>query len=220
MNHYIIFSAIPAPGKSFDITYIRIVFYAPRPESFAIYKRSSQNGPWTPYQYYSATCRDTYSLPDFMSVKKGDDESRALCTSEYSDISPLRDGNVAFSSLEGRPSAINFDHSAELQNWVTATDIRIVLDRLNTFGDEVFGDTSVLQSYFYAIADVAVGARCKCNGHASECVVSRGLNGERTRVCDCKHNTAGADCERCLPLYNDAPWGRATGKNVHECKRK
>lgn len=39
-------------GKSFDITYIRVVFYSPRPESFAIYKRSTPNGPWTPYQYY------------------------------------------------------------------------------------------------------------------------------------------------------------------------
>lgn len=102
-------------GKSFDITYIRIVFYSPRPESFAIYKRVTPNGTWTPYQYYSATCRDTYGLPDSLSVMKGEDESRALCTSEYSDISPLRDGNIAFSSLEGRPSAINFEHSLELQ---------------------------------------------------------------------------------------------------------
>lgn len=39
-------------GKSFDITYIRVVFYSPRPESFAIYKRVTQNGPWIPYQYY------------------------------------------------------------------------------------------------------------------------------------------------------------------------
>lgn len=39
-------------GKSFDITYIRIVFYSPRPESFAIYKRQTINGPWIPYQYY------------------------------------------------------------------------------------------------------------------------------------------------------------------------
>lgn len=39
-------------GKSFDITYIRIVFYSPRPESFAIYKRQIINGPWIPYQYY------------------------------------------------------------------------------------------------------------------------------------------------------------------------
>lgn len=60
------------------------------------------------------------------------------------------------------------------QNWVTATDIQITLDRLNTFGDEVFGDPQVLKSYFYAIADVAVGARCKCNGHSNKCVTSRG----------------------------------------------
>lgn len=102
-------------GKSFDITYIRIVFYSPRPESFAIYKRERQDGAWIPYQYYSATCRDTYGLPDTTAIKKGEDESRALCTSEYSDISPLRDGNIAFSSLEGRPSAIQFEHSPELQ---------------------------------------------------------------------------------------------------------
>lgn len=47
-----------------------------------------------------------------------------------------------------------------------------------------------------------------------------GINGERTRVCECKHFTDGQDCEKCLPFYNDAPWGRATSKNVHECKRK
>lgn len=205
-------------GKSFDITYIRIVFHSPRPESFAIYKRVSQNGPWMPYQFYSASCRYTYGMPDSLSIKKGEDESRALCTSEYSDISPLRDGNIAFSSLEGRPSATNFENSIALQNWVTATDIRITLDRLNTFGDEVFGDKQVLRSYFYAIADIAVGARCKCNGHASKCVASTGLNGERTRVCECKHNTDGPDCERCLPYYNDVEWKRATSKDVNECK--
>lgn len=104
------------------------------------------------------------------------------------------------------------------QNWVSATDIRITLDRLNTFSDEIFGDAKVLQSYFYAIADIAVGARCKCNGHASNCITSTGLRGERGRVCECKHNTDGADCEKCLPFYNDAPWGRATSKEVHECK--
>lgn len=106
------------------------------------------------------------------------------------------------------------------QQWVTATDILISLDRLNSFGDEVFGDAQVLKSYFNAIADIAVGARCKCNGHASKCVESTGINGERTRVCECKHFTDGPDCEKCLPFYNDVPWGRATAKNVHECKRK
>lgn len=91
------------------------MFYSPRPESFAIYKRVTESGPWMPYQYYSATCRDTYGLPDTTAIKHGDDEQRSLCTSEYSDISPLTDGNVAFATLEGRPSAYNFDHSPELQ---------------------------------------------------------------------------------------------------------
>lgn len=54
-------------------------------------------------------------MPDYLLVRKGESESRAFCTSEYSDISPLRDGNVAFSTLEGRPSANNFEHSIELQ---------------------------------------------------------------------------------------------------------
>lgn len=94
------------------------------------------------------------------------------------------------------------------------------MDRLNTFGDEVFGDAQVLRSYFYAIADIAIGARCKCNGHASRCVESNGLNGMRTRVCECKHFTDGPDCEKCLPFYNDAPWGRSTARDVHECKSK
>lgn len=104
------------------------------------------------------------------------------------------------------------------QEWVTATEIMITLDRLNTFGDEVFGDNQVLKSYFYAIADISVGARCKCNGHASECVILNGPNGYRRRVCRCEHNTAGIDCNECLPFYNDAPWARATANNAHECK--
>lgn len=62
----------------------------------------------------SATCRDTYGLPESSHAQRGE-ETRALCTSEYSEISPLKGGNIAFSTLEGRPSAYNFDTSAELQ---------------------------------------------------------------------------------------------------------
>ncbi|XP_063546963.1 laminin subunit gamma-1 [Cydia strobilella] len=199
-------------GKSYDITYIRIVFYSPRPQSFAIYRRASENSEWEPYQYFSASCRDMYGVQEQRAADL-QAETRALCTSEYSDIAPLSGGNVLFSTLEGRPSAYTFDSSPELQEWVTATDIRISLDRLNTFGDEIFGDSSVLQSYWYAIADVAVGARCTCNGHASICDRQNGV-----MTCRCEHNTAGRSCERCRDSYNDAPWGRATTTNVFECK--
>ncbi|KAH0945533.1 hypothetical protein HN011_010340 [Eciton burchellii] len=204
-------------GKTFDITYVRVLFESPRPESWGIYKRKNEKSPWEPYQFYSATCRDTYELPESKETIRGDD-TRVLCTSEFSDISPLTKGTVAFSTLEGRPSAYYFETNPELQEWVQATDLRITLDRLNTFGDEVFGDAQVLKSYYYAIADVAVGARCACNGHAGECVNSTSVDGRTRRVCRCEHNTAGPDCNECLPFYNDAPWGRATTTDAHECK--
>nr|XP_006640850.2 PREDICTED: laminin subunit gamma-3 [Lepisosteus oculatus] len=200
-------------GKAYEITYIRLKFHTSRPESFAIYKRTQEGGPWLPYQHYSASCRKTYAQSNQGYIRPGEDERTATCTDEFSDISPLTGGNVAFSTLEGRPSAYNFDQSPVLQEWVTATDLLISLDRLNTFGDEFFKDPKVLRSYYYAISDFSVGGRCKCNGHASECV----RNEAGRLVCDCQHNTAGPDCERCQPFYHDRPWARATADSANEC---
>uniref|UniRef100_A0A671LNI9 Laminin, gamma 3 n=1 Tax=Sinocyclocheilus anshuiensis TaxID=1608454 RepID=A0A671LNI9_9TELE len=202
-------------GKAFEITYVRLKFYTSRPESFAIYKRTEENGPWQPYQYYSASCRKMYWRDNKGFIRPGENEMTALCTDEFSDISPLTGGNVAFSTLEGRPSAYNFDQSPVLQDWVTATDILISLDRLNTFGDEFFKDPKVLRSYFYAISDFSVGGRCKCNGHASDCVT----NEDGRLVCACEHNTAGVDCQHCAPFYQDRPWARATADSANQCVR-
>lgn len=123
-------------GKSFDITYIQIKFYSPRPESFSILKRTSDSDEWKPYQFYSSNCESMYNVSTRGIITR-DNETVALCTDEFSDIAPLSGGSVAFSTLEGRPSAYNFESSPDLKEWVTATDIRITLNRLNTFGDEV-----------------------------------------------------------------------------------
>ena len=39
-------------------------------------------------------------------------------------------------------------------------------------------------------------------------------------ICDCKHNTAGRDCEKCKSFYFDQPWARATSQEALECQRK
>ena len=54
---------------------------------------------------------------------------------------------------------------------MSATDVRISLLNLNTFGDEVFGDEKVLRSYYYGITHIIVGGRCKCNGHSNVCIM-------------------------------------------------
>ncbi|XP_050394037.1 laminin subunit gamma-1 [Patella vulgata] len=202
--------------KAYSITYVRIRFHSPRPESFAIFKRNG-NGPWIPYQFYSGSCEKTYNLPR-RGVITRENEAVAICNDEFSDISPLTGGSVAFSTLEGRPSSTSFEDSPVLQDWVTATDIKIVLTRMNTFGDEVFGDPQVLKSYFYAISDLSIGARCQCNGHANQCytITTQGLQDQQ--ICRCEHNTTGPNCQECLPFFNDRPWSRAYETEANECR--
>ena len=59
-----------------------------------------------------------------------------------------------------------------------------------------------------------MGGKIKCNGHASD----HSVVGGRV-VCNCHHNTGGNDCERCLPLYNNKPWTRATSKYAQTCEK-
>ncbi len=103
-------------GKTFDITFVRITFHSPRPQSFAIYKKSStnKNAKWIPFQYYSETCQKMYGVPENAFVTRAN-QKLALCTGKYSRTIPLSGGNVAFSTLQGRPERYNFDSSQVLQ---------------------------------------------------------------------------------------------------------
>nr|XP_043890570.1 netrin-1b [Solea senegalensis]XP_043890571.1 netrin-1b [Solea senegalensis] len=200
-------------GKKFEVTYVSLQFCSPRPESMAIYKSMDYGKSWVPFQYYSTQCKKMYNRQNKAAITK-QNEQEAICTDSHTDMHPLTGGLIAFSTLDGRPSAHDFDNSPVLQDWVTATDIKVIFSRLHTFGDENEDDSELARdSYFYAVSDLQVGGRCKCNGHASKCVKDR----EGNLVCECKHNTAGPECDRCKPFHYDRPWQRATAREANEC---
>uniref|UniRef100_A0A4W5QZ75 Netrin-1 n=1 Tax=Hucho hucho TaxID=62062 RepID=A0A4W5QZ75_9TELE len=211
-------------GKKFEITYVSLQFCSPRPESLAIYKSMDYGKSWTPYQYYSSQCRRMYNRPNKAAITK-QNEQEALCTDSHTDLYPLSGGLIAFSTLDGRPSGKDFDNSPVLQDWVSATDIRVVFSRPQLPRELGAGEgggrpdedpmvpSTSLPAYFYAVGDFQVGGRCKCNGHASRCLKDK----EGKLVCDCKHNTEGPECDHCKPFHYDRPWQRASAREANEC---
>ncbi|XP_062853410.1 netrin-1a isoform X2 [Trichomycterus rosablanca] len=203
-------------GKKFEVTYVSVQFCSVRPDSMGIFKSMDYGKTWVPFQYYSSQCRKVYNRPNRVAITK-QNEQEAVCTDAHSGTQahqqqPVSGGLVAFSTLDGRPSGHDFDNSPVLQDWVTATDIRITFSRLHP---HEIGDVGEEEndSHFYAVSDLQVGGRCKCNGHASRCLRDRA--GEL--VCECKHNTAGPECDRCKPFHYDRPWQRATAREANEC---
>ncbi|XP_039349214.1 netrin-3 isoform X2 [Mauremys mutica] len=194
-------------AKKFEVIYVSLQFCSARPESAAILKSMDYGKTWVPYQYYSSQCRKIYGKPNKATVTK-QNEQEALCTDGHTDLYPLTGGLIAFSTLDGRPSAQDFDNSPVLQDWVTATDIRVIFSRPHLFrelggrdNEEDDGGTGS-SSYYYAVA-------CNCNLHARRCRFNMELyklSGRKSGgVClNCRHNTAGRHCHYCKEgFYRD-----------------
>lgn len=215
-------------GKKYEITYVSLQFCLLSPDQSATILKSSDFGKtWAPFQYYSGNCRRVFGKAA-RAVAHRSNEQVAFC-SEFGVAESAPSGRaattgtrVAFSTLEGRPSAYDFDNSPVLQDWVTATDVRIVFQaspvatkppRGKTKEATAAAGSDHLEQLYFSLSDLAVGGRCKCNGHAHRCIVD--VHGRQ--VCDCKHHTAGTDCERCDAFYYDRPWARATANDANEC---
>lgn len=233
-------------GKKFELTYVSLLFCPNsfKPDSMAIYKSADYGKTWQPFQFYSSQCKKLYGRsPKQQITKFNEQEPRCLDHNRFANdgMSGIQGSRIAFSTLEGRPSAADFDTSVILQDWVTATDIRVIFHRLQSplatqsmkgkmksgekkrIYDELREASSTLSpnsllsagTGTYALSDFSVGGRCKCNGHASRCVKNADTG---LLECECKHNTAGRDCEKCKPFFFDRPWARATVENANECK--
>ncbi|KAL6095758.1 lama2 [Pungitius sinensis] len=198
---------------------------SPRPGNWVL-ERSIDGVTFDPWQYYAIT--DTECLTRFnINPRTGppsytrDDE--VICTSFYSKIHPLENGEIHTSLINGRPSAA--DPSPTLLNFTSARYIRLVFQRIRTLnadlmtltlGDPRDGDPIVTRRYYYSIKDISVGGMCICYGHAKACPLNTVT---KKFSCECEHNTCGESCDRCCPGYNQQPWMAGTFLTRHVCEK-
>uniref|UniRef100_A0A8C9SXP0 Laminin subunit alpha-5 n=1 Tax=Scleropages formosus TaxID=113540 RepID=A0A8C9SXP0_SCLFO len=198
-------------GQLFHVAYVLIKFAnSPRPDLWVLERSVDFGKNYQPWQFFASSKRDCIERFGWISVERINKDDDVICTTEYSRIVPLENGEIVVSLVNGRPGAMNFSYSPALRDFTKATNIRLRFLRTNTLLGHLMGkalrDPTVTRRYYYSIKDISIGGRCVCNGHAEAC------------NCDCQHNTCGASCDQCCPGFNQMPWKPATTDSANECE--
>ncbi|XP_071621949.1 netrin-G2 isoform X5 [Heliangelus exortis] len=201
-------------NKSIELTDdIVITFEYGRPTIMMLEKSLDNGRTWHPYQYYADDCMEAFSMParrvrDLSTTSA----NRVLCTEEYSRwAGSKKEKNVRFEvrdrfAIFAGPDLKNTDNlytrleSAKgLKDFFTITDLRMRLLRPALGGTYVQREN--LYKYFYAVSNIEVTGRCKCNLHANLCTFKEG-----SLQCECEHNTTGQDCGKCKKNFRSRSW--------------
>uniref|UniRef100_A0A8C8EC97 Laminin subunit alpha 3 n=1 Tax=Otus sunia TaxID=257818 RepID=A0A8C8EC97_9STRI len=201
-------------GQLFHVAYILIKFAnSPRPDLWILERSVDFGRTYTPWQYFAyskADCLERFGKEADLPVRR---DSDVLCTTEYSRILPLENGEIVVSLVNGRPGAKNFTYSPSLREFTKATNIRLHFLRTNTLLGHLISkaqrDPTVTRRYYYSIKDISIGGRCVCHGHAEVC---------NAKSCECQHNTCGETCDSCCPGYNQKQWQPATAGSTNICE--
>ncbi|XP_061749891.1 mucin-17 isoform X1 [Nerophis ophidion] len=194
-----------------------VTFEYGRPTSMVLEKSLDKGVTWQPYQFYADDCMDTFGMPPKrVSDLAPSNVTRVICTEQYSRWVGAKEEKTVVFEVRARfqvftgPKLINMDAlytrmetTKGLRDFFTFTNIRLRLLRPALGGTYVQRDN--LLKYFYAVSNIDVPARCQCNLHASSCSPR-----DATLVCDCEHNTAGQDCERCNSEFTPSSWRPGT----------
>ncbi|CAL2029211.1 unnamed protein product [Caenorhabditis brenneri] len=211
--------------QEYQVAYVIIKMgNAPRPGTWVL-EKSLDGENYEPWQYFAmqdAECMRQFGIPATTGVPRFKRDDEVHCTSEYSKITPLEDGEIHTSLVNGRPGAEK--PSLELQKFTRARFVRLRLISPRTLNADLMIinkkshslDRSVTMRYFYSISDISIGGQCICYGHAESCP-SDPVTGQFK--CECRHNTCGESCNRCCPLFNQLPWKPGTNSHPNVCQQ-
>ncbi|XP_070695085.1 laminin subunit alpha-5 [Pempheris klunzingeri] len=209
-------------GQLFHVAYVLIKFAnSPRPDLWVLERSIDFGQTYQPWQFFASSKRDCIERFGQRTIERISNDDDVVCTTEYSRIVPLENGEIVVSLVNGRPGAMNFSYSPVLREFTKATNIRLRFLRTNTLLGHLMGkalrDPTVTRRYYYSIKDISIGGRCVCNGHAEACN-AEDPNDPYKLQCDCQHNTCGVSCDQCCPGYNQLPWKPATTYSANECE--
>ncbi|XP_071118715.1 laminin subunit alpha-2-like [Haliotis cracherodii] len=212
-------------GQVYQIAYVILkAANSPRPGNW-ILERSLDGTTYQPWQYFAMTgreCQEEYGLDPTYGIPTslGDDE--VICTTRYSHLIPLENGEIFISLVNGRPG-IN-QPSKVLLDFTSARFLRMRFQKIRNLNADLMtfrntnpqdADPSVTRRYYYSIKDISIGGHCICYGHAKLC--GRYDSQPNRLKCQCEDNTCGDNCERCCPGYNQNGWNNGNGVK-HICE--
>lgn len=187
-------------------------------------ERSVDNGrTWRVYQYLAVDCAAT-----FPHVAQGWPQSWQDARCQSLPVSPggRPNGAKVHLNLLDLASQIPATMSQKIQELGQITNLRVNFTRLAHPPQPQRGTPA--PSTYVAVSRLRLQGSCFCHGHANRCTPQSPLPGaphgpasslQVHEVCVCQHNTAGPNCERCAPFYNNRPWAPADDRDPHECQR-
>nr|XP_054590764.1 laminin subunit beta-3 isoform X2 [Nothobranchius furzeri] len=203
-------------GNLFQLDSLVLSFKGPRPSALVIEKSLDHSRTWQPVLYLAANCQKSFPVVPTSAPLTLDG---TYCHTLPHHANHYQNEKIDFSPLH-QYALVPASKSQKLEEKSALTGLRVNLTEL---GDVPHIPGRTL-SRFYALNEMKVMGACMCHGHANRCLPEEDNDPGSNRIqvnsqCDCKHNTAGVNCERCADLYNDLPWKPAEERNTHACKR-
>ncbi|XP_070695736.1 laminin subunit beta-3 [Pempheris klunzingeri] len=201
----------------FQLDNLVLSFKGPRPSAFVIERTLDNGKTWQPALYLATDCQKAFpGVPTATPLTLDQTYCHTLAPTG---ANPYQDHIIHFSPLHQYAYAPGTT-SQKIENMSGLTGLRV---RLTELGNVPRLPGRPL-SRFYALKEMRVMGSCMCHGHANRCLPQAHNNLLPNRIqvnpqCDCQHNTAGVNCERCADLYNNLPWRPAEEGNTHTCQR-
>ncbi|XP_070329968.1 laminin subunit beta-3 isoform X2 [Odocoileus virginianus] len=204
--------------RKFQLQDIMMDFKGPVPAGMLIERSSDFGKTWQVYQYLAADCSSAFPW-----VHQGQPQSwqDARCQPLPQRPNGRPNGAKVQLNLMDLASGIPATQSQKIQELGEITNLRVNFTKLAPVPQRGYHPPSA----YYAVSQLRLQGSCLCHGHADRCAPISGTPASPSaavqvhEVCVCQHNTAGPNCERCAPFYNNRPWRPAEDQDPHECQR-